>query len=185
MKRRFTGLLALLSVLVLSGCIVRTYPLTRDRVDQDMTGNRGYIQGQAPAGEEEKPKATTRRTQVIEIELGSPVKFEKMKHPKNGNTAAQATDNLSSGEGNGGYITQSVAPEIAAPEFQKYTVQKGDTLQKISKKYFGTTKKWVKIFEANKDTMSGPDKIYPGKVINIPALPETQNNNAPVQENLK
>ncbi|MCX5710466.1 MAG: LysM peptidoglycan-binding domain-containing protein [Candidatus Omnitrophica bacterium] len=184
MERRFTGLLALLSVFVLSGCIVRTYPLTRDRVDQDMTGNRGYLQGQAPAGEE-KPKATTRRTQIVEIELGSPIKFEKMKHSKKENAPAPATDGLSSSEGNRGYISQSVSPEIATPEYQKYTVQKGDTLQKISKKYFGTTKKWTNIYEANKDTMSGPDKIYPGKVINIPALPETKTGSAPVQENLK
>ena len=59
----------------------------------------------------------------------------------------------------------SMAPAVA---FEKYTVQKGDTLQKISQKYFGTTKRWMKIYEANKDTLKGPDKIYVGQVLNIP-----------------
>jgi nucleoid-associated protein YgaU len=54
---------------------------------------------------------------------------------------------------------------------QKYTVQKGDTLQKISKKFYGTTKKWTKIYEANKDIIKGPNKIYPGQAINIPVEP--------------
>jgi nucleoid-associated protein YgaU len=51
---------------------------------------------------------------------------------------------------------------------EKYKVQKGDTLQKISQKFYGTTKKWQKIYEANKDTLKGPDKLYPGRTINIP-----------------
>ncbi|MCX7662077.1 MAG: LysM peptidoglycan-binding domain-containing protein, partial [Candidatus Omnitrophica bacterium] len=48
----------------------------------------------------------------------------------------------------------------------------GDTLQKISLKFYGTTKKWKRIFNANKDIIKSPDKIYPGQVINIP-LEET------------
>src|SRR5512139_2133187 len=31
---------------------------------------------------------------------------------------------------------------------QNYTVKKGDTLQEISQKFYGTTKKWRKIYEA-------------------------------------
>jgi nucleoid-associated protein YgaU len=47
-------------------------------------------------------------------------------------------------------------------------VQKDETLQKISHKFFGTTKKWTKIYELNKDTLKSPNKLYPGQVINIP-----------------
>lgn len=79
--------------------------------------------------------------------------------------------------GNRGYITESTTPEIAEPTpapgvskafREKYTIQKGDTLQKISQKFYGTTKKWNKIFEANKDKLKAPNKIYPGQVIDIP-----------------
>jgi len=55
---------------------------------------------------------------------------------------------------------------------EKYTVQKGDTLQKISKKFYGTTKKWQKIYAANQDTLKGPNKIYPGQTIDVPLDPE-------------
>ncbi|NQS99473.1 MAG: LysM peptidoglycan-binding domain-containing protein [Candidatus Omnitrophica bacterium] len=53
---------------------------------------------------------------------------------------------------------------------QTYKVRKGDTLQKISQKFYGTTKKWSALFEANKDRLKSPDKVYPGQLLNIPAV---------------
>jgi nucleoid-associated protein YgaU len=55
------------------------------------------------------------------------------------------------------------------PDSTTYVVQKGDTLQKISSKVYGTTKKWKKIFEANKELLKDPDKIKPGQELVIPA----------------
>ena len=49
-----------------------------------------------------------------------------------------------------------------------YTVQKGDTLSKISKQYYGDANKYMKIFEANKDKLKDPDKIQVGQVLVIP-----------------
>ena len=46
-----------------------------------------------------------------------------------------------------------------------YTVESGDNLSKIGEKY-GIT--WQQIYEANKDTISDPDKIYPGQELKIP-----------------
>ena len=51
-----------------------------------------------------------------------------------------------------------------------YVVQKGDTLQKISDKVYGTTKKWKKIFDANRDILEDPNKIKPGQKLVIPEL---------------
>lgn len=156
-------ILILGTAVALSGCVVRTYPLTKDRIDQDLTaGNRGYLKGNAPAASEEKERKTTRTTQAIEIELRSPIKFEKTAK------APQAVEEPLI-TGNRGFVNQ--AQEAPAPQevsFEKYTVQKGDTLQKISMKFYGTTKKWTKIYDANRDTLKGPDKIYPGRSINIP-----------------
>jgi len=187
MKRNYTlyairytlYLLGLSLVFVLSGCVVRTYPLTRERVDQDLAGNRGYLQGQSPF-EEEKVRKSTRTTQVVEMELHSPIKFERM--PKKTKTAEYTEDKTV--WGNRGFITESATPEIAEPavgpagNIEKYTVGKGDTLQKISKKFYGTTKKWNNIFQANKDRLKAPNKIYPGQVIEIPVEPlrETKGN---------
>jgi nucleoid-associated protein YgaU len=55
-----------------------------------------------------------------------------------------------------------------APE-QTYTVKAGDTLSKIAKEHLGNVNAYMKIFEANKDILSDPDKIKPGQVLKIPA----------------
>jgi hypothetical protein len=49
-----------------------------------------------------------------------------------------------------------------------YTVQSGDTLSKISKQFYGDANQYVKIFKANTDKLSDPDKIRPGMEIVIP-----------------
>lgn len=160
---------------ILSGCVVRTYSLTRDRVDQDLTqqsGNRGYLMG-SPS-EETKDRPTTRTTQVVEIELHSPIKFDK-KHRKNAGTLAAGTgESVTSAPGGYEYVTvDQPGSDIAskAGPNEKYTVQKGDTLQKISMKYYGTTKRWMKLYKANQDKLSGPDKVRPGQVLDIPTDP--------------
>lgn len=172
---RVVGVMGLVfvAIFVLSGCVVRTYEMTKDRVDQDLTaGNHGYIMGNVPASTaEEAQRPTTRTTRVVEMELRSPIRFQKMPPKTNvSEQAPQAVEAPSEVSGNKGYMTESVSPEVAAPQgsFEKYTVQKGDTLQKISQKYYGTTRNWHKIYKINKDMIKGFDKIYPGQVINIP-----------------
>ncbi len=50
-----------------------------------------------------------------------------------------------------------------------YVVKKGDTLQKISRRFFGTSKKWRAIYKANRDTLArGPDHLQVGMKLNIP-----------------
>ena len=55
-----------------------------------------------------------------------------------------------------------------APPSVFHTVEKGDTLGKIAKKYYGDAMKYPVIFEANKPMLSDPDKIYPGQSLRIP-----------------
>ena len=49
-----------------------------------------------------------------------------------------------------------------------YEVVSGDTLSKIAKQFYGDAGKYMKIFEANKDQLSDPDKIKPGQKLKIP-----------------
>lgn len=53
---------------------------------------------------------------------------------------------------------------------QTYTVEKGDTLSAISKRFYGKSSLWKQIYEANRDTIENPDLIYPGQTIKIPAV---------------
>ena len=147
--------------LALSGCVARTYNLTRDRVDQDLTsisGNRGYLTGQPSTDLGER--RTTRTTRVIEVELG----FQKQSTAK-----CPSTTPLTTLTEEPATTYQEPAFEETNQTFEKYTVGKNDTLQKISRKFYGTTKKWMKIYEANRDVLSTPDKLYPGQTLNIPA----------------
>ena len=49
-----------------------------------------------------------------------------------------------------------------------YTVEKGDSLSKIAKEQLGSANAWKKIFEANRDVLDDPDRIFPGQVIKLP-----------------
>ena len=50
-----------------------------------------------------------------------------------------------------------------------YTVQAGDTLSAIAKKFLGNANDYMDIYNANRDQLSDPDKIKPGQVLKIPA----------------
>lgn len=49
-----------------------------------------------------------------------------------------------------------------------YTVQAGDTLSAIARKFYGHANDYMQIFNANRDQLSDPDKIQPGQVLKIP-----------------
>ena len=65
--------------------------------------------------------------------------------------------------GQGGPAGAATAP------MKSYTVQKGDTLSKIAKKFYGEANAYKKIIEANKDQHKDPAKIQPGQVLRIPS----------------
>ncbi len=60
-------------------------------------------------------------------------------------------------------------PAAGAAAAKTYTVKSGDTLSQIAKDHLGSAGAYMKIFEANKDQLSDPDKIKPGQVLKIPS----------------
>lgn len=50
-----------------------------------------------------------------------------------------------------------------------YTVKSGDTLSKISKEFYGDANEYMRIYYANRDKLSDPDKIQIGQQLSIPA----------------
>jgi nucleoid-associated protein YgaU len=51
---------------------------------------------------------------------------------------------------------------------QTYTVQAGDTLSEIAKRFLGNANAYMDIFNVNRDQLSDPDRIKPGQVLKIP-----------------
>ena len=56
----------------------------------------------------------------------------------------------------------------AADETEFYVIQAGDTLGKIAKRVYGDAMQYPKIFEANREVIDDPDKIFVGQKIRIP-----------------
>jgi LysM repeat protein len=52
---------------------------------------------------------------------------------------------------------------------QSYTVKSGDTLSKISQQFYGSSNEYMRIFYANRDKLSDPDKIQVGQELIIPS----------------
>ena len=62
----------------------------------------------------------------------------------------------------------SAAPADEEEPGEYYTIKRGDTLSAIAKHYYGHAMEYKKIFEANREVIKDPDKIYPGQKIFIP-----------------
>jgi len=74
----------------------------------------------------------------------------------NANATANAPRTMGAGAGSTGQQEQT------------YTVKPGDSLSKISKELYGNANEYMKIFEANRDVLSDPNKISPGQNLRIP-----------------
>ncbi len=53
-------------------------------------------------------------------------------------------------------------------KIEYYVIESGDTLGKIAKRYYGNAMEYPRIFEANREIIHDPDKIFVGQKIRIP-----------------
>ncbi len=63
---------------------------------------------------------------------------------------------------------QGAAVGGGASAGETYTVKSGDTLSKISKQFYGDANEYMRIFYANRGTISDPNKIQVGQQLTIP-----------------
>ncbi|MFK7923825.1 MAG: LysM peptidoglycan-binding domain-containing protein [Bacteroidia bacterium] len=54
--------------------------------------------------------------------------------------------------------------------YTKHTVQKGESLSLIAKRYFKDPMKYKAIFEANRDVLKDPNVIHPDQELTIPNM---------------
>ena len=195
----FKQLLAVIILAVFAaGCGVKaeTYVMTKDRVDQELTGNSGCLSGEC--GPVLTPQRKTRRVYVLEVSKPADEKGKQVEEMVTVSSNKEYTEEPAKPAGsNQGVVTKqraiiipsiedefSVDAKAGAPVIvnqgpsvdQQYTVLKDDTLQKISKKVYGSYSKWVSIYEANKATVKDANVLRPGTVLTIPALDRPRDN---------
>jgi nucleoid-associated protein YgaU len=62
----------------------------------------------------------------------------------------------------------AAAPQPPSPAPRKYSVQKGDTLEKIAIRVYGAADQWTRIYSANSDLLSTGQGLKPGMELQIP-----------------
>ena len=188
--RYFRMALAIILVGVFSGCLARSYTVEKPRTDLEITGNQGYLEGKAQSSAPKKTNLRKTRTiSVLEIEFGPKSKSGKEEITEENiqeqtievTTPKKETEETASSQKETEEATVQEAeiviqqpkkeePPKPTVNYRYYIIQKNDTLQKISKKFYGTTKKWLLIYKNNKDIIKDYNKLYPGLKIKIPIL---------------
>jgi nucleoid-associated protein YgaU len=178
-------------VLVVAGCAstgsggveTRAYISDKARVDQNMEGgNYGYVTG-TPVKPDTSTMSKSRKVYVLEFTKNPDVTPEDLRRevppaqpvrinvPERRQPAAVETYRAPAPIviERGSYNDVEEIKEVPASKTPtEYVIEKGDTLQKISKKVYNTYKNWYKIYEANKDIIADPNRIKPGLTIRIP-----------------
>ena len=114
-----------------------------------------------------------------EIEASNPgiqnlnVGFKDGKVSLSGDAAsAEAMEKAVLIAGNVHGVSEVNADQVKAPaqtgKVDYYIIQQGDSLSAIAKKFLGNANEYPKIFEANREVIQDPNKIYPGQKIRIP-----------------
>lgn len=73
----------------------------------------------------------------------------------------------------GGENPSDIKADISVSDdsvYHRHTVQQGETLGKIAKKYYGDSSKYRAIFQANTHILKNPDLIHPNQELVIPKL---------------
>jgi tetratricopeptide (TPR) repeat protein len=63
---------------------------------------------------------------------------------------------------------EATAPPVAPSETRTHVVQKGDTLQSLALRYYGTRSSWERIYAANRTILPSKDQLKVGQQLVIP-----------------
>ena len=161
-------------VFLVTGCArITTQVVEKPRLDQEIEGNQGYLKGSGP--DASSSRKTTRKIIQTDIELPTarelnPWRVRKPAAPPA--PSAQAPIAVMPEEEVQLHLEEEMleTKPIAAAPSQTYRVQTGDSLEKIASKMYGDSRKWRAIYEANRDRLPSPNRIYPGQELEIPDL---------------
>ncbi|MDP9456389.1 MAG: sortase [Actinomycetota bacterium] len=70
-------------------------------------------------------------------------------------------------------VLASAAPALAQQEGgDRFVVESGDTLSGVAEELYDDAERWEALFEANRDRIGDPDRIFPGQVLRVPSTDE-------------
>ncbi len=206
-KRIFKLFYAFIFYFVLSGCAtskinipkyeVKAYLQDKPRVDQEITGNAGYLAGK-PKKKVHINKRSTRKVFVVEVTekdsippyvidmdvarkkshssvVGSKEKVKYKREKKQTKVIPvypskiqipsfdDIEETKTTEKVKGGSLCAKSRGKVV-----NYKVEKDDTLQKISKKFYGSYSKWPRIYKVNKSQIKDPNFLKPGIILKIP-----------------
>lgn len=130
---------------------------------------RGSIKGlkSLDAAVDGKTVTLTGEAESIEAKGTAMAEFNKLVETENTINKINVARTAAPAPAAGAVVAGGVpAPTVVAPKV--HVVEKGDTLSAIAKKYYGKASLYTKIFEANRDVLTDPDRIKPGQKLRIP-----------------
>ncbi|MEC8405527.1 MAG: LysM peptidoglycan-binding domain-containing protein, partial [Verrucomicrobiota bacterium] len=108
--------------------------------------------------------AAKRRVEQLEVILGG-TRLTSTDMPVNSDSLA--SNQITSTVDQSSSLSADLPLDPAAVP-RAYTVQSGDSLSSISRKFYGTTSRWNDIYQANRDRMSSENALRVGQDIRIP-----------------
>jgi nucleoid-associated protein YgaU len=63
---------------------------------------------------------------------------------------------------------QSRNTASTVPQYESYTIRRGDTLSRLAERYYGSTGDWRKLYELNRQVIRDPDALQVGATIRVP-----------------
>ncbi len=113
--------------------------------------------------EPEPAPAAPAATAAPAAETAAPTEPAANAEPEQQTAAASGTD-------------QPEAAAPAAPKEGRVVIQPGNNLWRISRVLYGSGMKYTLLYQANKDQIRDPDKIYPGQIFKTPDVsPKVEN----------
>jgi nucleoid-associated protein YgaU len=85
---------------------------------------------------------------------------------KDGSQATAATETAAVNPKN--TVGTPVVSDVRFGPGRRHTVAQGDTLFSLADRYYSDPSKFVRIYDANKDSLAAPDHLTPGTVLVIP-----------------
>lgn len=176
MKRALCVVVVFIAILAISGCVT-VRKTVRERVDQDLAGNRGVLYGEAS---DKSSSARSKTREYIDIRLEVPGWGEVFQKEDGEQEASGAKEDMAIIDEPTDVYSPTTEEDAAIfteePIFEQamqptlYKVKEGDSLGKIAKKFYDRASKWTLIYEANMDKIKDPQRIRPGIELIIPPL---------------